>query len=640
MRIDVKKYLFIGNESDRQQFFARAQKAGMIDFIDSNPKQSKEIPDAVPHFAQAIKILRGLPVVEQVETTEYWRASDIVEEIIKLYDQAETYKEEIRTLRLEISRVGPFGDFSLTDISHIETEGNRKVQFYCGKAHALDASLEEDAPIYIASEHGLHYFMGINQELRQYPNMIEMKIDLPLGELKIKLHQTEHKLAIAEQRLKQQARYHTFLKNGLSSILSHHDFQVACTYPKNEIDGRIFAVQGWVPVNKLEVLKKLGQEMSIYADEVAIEPTDRIPTYLENEGAGRIGEDLVKIYDIPSHNDKDPSMWVLGFFALFFAIIVGDAGYGLIYLAIALYLRYKFPHAVGAGKRVINLATILAISCILWGILATSFFSLPVDLNSPLRRASLISWLAEKKADYHVGQQDESFKKWAESYPEVSTAKSGAEFLAKGSETKNQAVIYPILAKFSDSVVVDLILLIGIIHLILSLARYLPRNWAGLGWIIFLIGSYLYFPKYLDANTMAQYLVGIPPQAAESAGLYLIYIGLGLAVVLSLIQNKLFGLLEITNVIQICCDVLSYLRLYALGLAGAMMAATVNELVAPLPFVVAVIVLIFGHVVNMALCIMGGVIHGLRLNFLEWFHYSFHGDGRLFKPLKMQDTPH
>jgi V/A-type H+-transporting ATPase subunit I len=75
------------------------------------------------------------------------------------------------------------------------------------------------------------------------------------------------------------------------------------------------------------------------------------------------------------------------------------------------------------------------------------------------------------------------------------------------------------------------------------------------------------------------------------------------------------------------------LRLYALGLAGSIMAATFNNVGAAVGFAAGVLVVLLGHGVNILLGTMSGVIHGLRLNFIEWYHYSFDGGGKLFNPL-------
>ena len=81
--------------------------------------------------------------------------------------------------------------------------------------------------------------------------------------------------------------------------------------------------------------------MNIWIEEIDIEARDIHPNKPPERRAARIGEDLVHIYDTPSSTDKDPSLLVLIFFALFFSMIIGDAGYGLVFLLMALYIRYK-----------------------------------------------------------------------------------------------------------------------------------------------------------------------------------------------------------------------------------------------------------------------------------------------------------
>ena len=103
----------------------------------------------------------------------------------------------------------------------------------------------------------------------------------------------------------------------------------------------VFAIEAWVPSSRVKGLLALLSGLSVYCEQIAIEHHDRVPTCMENSGAAKIGEDLVHIYDTPSTNDKDPSSWVLVFFSIFFAMIVADAGYGLIYLALGMLLEME-----------------------------------------------------------------------------------------------------------------------------------------------------------------------------------------------------------------------------------------------------------------------------------------------------------
>ena len=134
---------------------------------------------------------------------------------------------------------------------------------------------------------------------------------------------------------------------------------------------------------------------------------------------------------------------------------------------------------------------------------------------------------------------------------------------------------------------------------------------------------------------MVQFMGWVDSTIAGEIGLQLIYTGLGISVFLALVQHRLKGLGEIVNMVQVFADVLSYLRLYALALAGSIMAATFNEMGMAIGLLGGFVVIIAGHGVNILLGVMAGVIHGLRLNFIEWYHYSFEGGGRLFNPLKL-----
>jgi V/A-type H+-transporting ATPase subunit I len=149
-------------------------------------------------------------------------------------------------------------------------------------------------------------------------------------------------------------------------------------------------------------------------------------------------------------------------------------------------------------------------------------------------------------------------------------------------------------------------------------------------------GAFLYFPKIVEADSMAQYIRAFENVDVSKFGSQLLMIGMPLVLILALIQEKLKGLLVIMKVIEVFADTLSYLRIYALGLAGMIMAATFNnmgELVGG--GVIGGLVIFFGHTINMSLAIMGGILHGLRLNFLEWYHHSFEGGGKRFNPLKL-----
>jgi V/A-type H+-transporting ATPase subunit I len=138
----------------------------------------------------------------------------------------------------------------------------------------------------------------------------------------------------------------------------------------------------------------------------------------------------------------------------------------------------------------------------------------------------------------------------------------------------------------------------------------------------------------MDTTSLIHYVFGVDKVRGAQNGLMMMYFGIGLAILISVFKHKILGLLEAMNIIQIFGDVMSYLRLYALGLSGSLVTATMNDLASGINIVFGFGLLLIAHLVNIVLGIMGGVIHGLRLNFLECYHYSFEGGGKRFNPLK------
>jgi len=635
MIVDVKKYLFIGSKIDLDTFFERAQHQGFMEFISITGKKPVELPASAQLLIAAMRILRRQPVKKPYQGEgDVAYALEVSEKILMLHNEIEKFHEEKRLLQAEISRVAPFGDFSMQDIDFIEKEGKRKMQFFCmktAKSHKTDFPPEV---IYITTEYDLDYFITINKEPCSYPGMIEMRIDRPVGELHIHLSFVEDSIHQLEAELKGFAGHIEFLHEALIEELNQYHLISAKKEIATPLNNSLFAVEAWVPQTKAHALFSFVDGMSVHYEQIAIEDSDRIPTYMENKGANRVGEDLVSIYDTPATTDKDPSGWVIWAFALFFAMIVADGGYGLIYLSIAWILKIKFPNLAGQSRRLFKLLLILASSCVVWGILTTSFFGIRFDPNNLIGKASITQYLAKKKASYHIEQKDDVYKFWIKEHPQLVSATDGKQFLQEATKKNGKNIEYQALDDFSDNILLEFSLMIGVIHISLSLLRYLGRNWAALGWVIFMIGGYLYFPYILNATSIIHFMGWISKGNSTVYGLQLLYVGIGSAIVLALIQKRWKGIGEVANLIQIFADVLSYLRLYALGLAGSVMAVTFNGMGETLGFLVGMVVTLLGHGVNILLASMSGVIHGLRLNFLEWYHYSFEGGGRMLNPLR------
>jgi len=637
MIVDLHKYLIMGSRADMDRFFELAQRAGFLEFIGLSHKKALEMPQDAKKIVSAIKIARAHTASSSETYESNLDPVSLSEQIIKWNDEHERLLEEERILNGEIARIAAFGNFSRNELDLLEEEGRRVFQFFCMKSDLAREMALPPEVIFVGTEYDLDYFVSINKERTQYPKMIEIIIERPIGDLRNRLHDVRLELVKFEHEIHDSARALPYLQSGLVNYLNEHSLRLAKHEAVAPLGASLFAIEAWVPATKVKALYGLLSSLDIHTEEIAIESNDKIPTYQENKGAARLGEDLVQVYDTPSYTDKDPSLWVLIFFSLFFAIIVSDAGYGLVYLSIGLFLKWKNKKASGFLRRFIKLTLIASSSCIIWGILTASFFGIEIGPNNPFRKMSFIHYLAVKKAEYHLEIKDDVYQEFVREFPEVATASDGHDFLVKASHEVDGKMSYPAQSEFYDNILLELSLFIGLIHISLSFLRYMTRNWTGIGWILFMIGGYLYFPSFLEATSFLNFMGIISKPIAYVAGKQILYAGLGLVLVIALLQKKKWGALhELTNAIQVFADVLSYLRLYALSLAGMIMASTFNDLAVKAGLIAGVFIILVGHLTNLSLTIMSGVIHGLRLNFLEWYHYSFEGGGRLFDPLRIR----
>lgn len=632
MIVQVKKILVVGSKEHLDAFFEKAQEAAILEFI--GPERKKIESLELQKLWQAVRILRKRPIHLPPQTFSSVPLSEMVQAILQSHTSFQAMEEKEEELIAEINRVKIFGNFSLEDTQFIEKEGKRCLQYFTMKREETKDYRLPPEVIYVGTDYDLDYLVAIHKEKKSYPQMIEMNIPKPLGVLQEELYETQAKKAKLDKELKESTAYLSLLENRFIQALNEFHLVEAKKNITTPLPS-LFTAEAWIPENKIETFHQLIEPFFLFYEEIAIEEEDKVPTYMENEKLSRIGEDLVHIYDTPSQEDTDPSPWVFWFFALFFAMIVADAGYGLLYFIVALILKKKWAHQKAILKRCSHLLLIVSLFCIGWGILTASFLGIEMPLHSPLRKFSLIHYLVKKKAAYHLSHKDDVYEGWLHKYPSLEKATNAQEFLQIG-VTKNLegADKYEIAEEFQDNILMEFSLFLGVIHLSLAFLRYLKKNWAGIGWIVFMIGGYLFFPFLLDATSLLSILGWITKAQGTEIGLYLLYGGITLAVVLALCQNKLSGLAEIMNIIQVFADVLSYLRLYALALAGMIMAATFNEIGAAMGWIGCLVILV-GHAVNIVLGIMGGVIHGLRLNFLEWYRYCFVGGGKKFNPLQL-----
>jgi len=638
MQVKLHKYLFAGTRNIHDLFFERAQKLGFLEFISVLGAKPHLFPEDVQKAKSALKILSKHAKGKQEDETP-GHISEIVDQVLAIREKLDLSLEKRRFLQLEMIRVKPFGSFSLDQIHAIEEEGNRYIQFFMIPHDRLPADLTPEELIYLDRVDNIDYFLSVGTEKFFHEGFTEVHIERSYDDLLCEFEALDVEIKEMERIEISLCAYGKMMEEYIFTRMNAINLNFAKEDVDYFVEDKLFMIQAWIPEDRIKDLDELTNGLSIISQKVAIEKEDQPPTYLKNSGFSAMGEDLVYVYDTPATSDKDPSSWVIWFFALFFGMIIADAGYGCLFFSAALFAWFKFGKTfTGIKRRMLKLFTLISLSTIIWGVLIASYFSIQMKPGSFLNKISLPYSLALKKVEFHHQNETELYKEWVEDYPEIENVDPAAQILDQGVKMKGDKKVYELMSSLYDSIFLEISIIIGIIHLSLSFIRNLYRSWFGIGWIMTLIGGYLFFPKILSGHSMAVFTGLIEEQYSHLLGEYLLIGGLILAAVLQMIQQRsVFSIIgTFFKVIEVFADVLSYLRLYALGLASVVLAGTFNDLGPEIGGAVfGPIIILLGHIVNITLGTMAGVIHGLRLNFLEWYHHCYEGGGNKFSPLRL-----
>ncbi|KXS37531.1 V-type ATP synthase subunit I [Modicisalibacter tunisiensis] len=365
------------------------------------------------------------------------------------------------------------------------------------------------------------------------------------------------------------------------------DAELGRVMREGDDDGRLFVLDAWVPRRAMTTLKTLCRDGDVALRERAPRPDEEPPVLLDNPEWLAGGEEAVKFFQLPGYRSADPSAMVYVSFVLFFAIILADAGYALAFGALVWLARRRWKRSV-IGRRLGSMGLAMSGGALLYGILLGSYFGLAPPPGSPL---AALQWL------------------------------SIDDFGA----------------------MMTLSIAIGVLHLIAAnaLAAWYakPRRLAlgNLGWILLLGGGFALWRVTQGALATPRL-----PWLALMAGGALLVLLFSRATPFDgwrhAAQRLGGGLISLGGLSQAFGNALSYMRLFALGLSSASLAVTFNQLAVdaghaaagagPLLFLV---VLLLGHALNFALALMGGVVHGLRLNLIEFLRWGIKGEGRPYQ---------
>ena len=569
----MTRYSFILLSGEKDAFLSRLQESGVMD-ITRSTKPVDEHSHALIDEANAIK----------AEISNIRKGTDA--------HLTELVAEEA-SLRRHAAELAPWGDY---DKAALEAFG---VKYYCVPSKKYDPSWEEQYAIQKACEQDGKTWFVLVGDASGFPCKEIPAPDSTQSEL---LSQAEEKkLEVENYRNSLEARKSELpkLEARIGEIYTELNAYLAGITAETAAEDRIVVFEGFAPSEEDSRLAAEFDSMDIYWTSEPAKAEDQPPIKLRNNWFARQFESLTGMYGMPVYDEWDPTPILAPFFLLFFALCMGDAGYGIVLLALAYAFKgMKNGGPMGLGNHW-RLLRSLGIATIVVGFFLGTFFG--IDLSQA-------SWVPDS---------------------------------LKGVMLKGTVAGFDVQMVLAIAVGVFHLCLAMIVKSILYTQRFGFKNTiSSWGWTLLIVGS-------LVTVGMSAALT-LPTQTTK-----IIIIGIAVVSVLGIfIFNKIgrnpllnvgAGLWDTYQVVTgLLGDVLSYIRLYALGLAGGMLGGAFNTLgemiLGPNPtwqFVPCILVLLLGHVLNFAMSCLGAYVHPLRLTFVEYFKNSgYEGTGRKFNPLQ------
>ena len=585
----MTKYDFILMSGDADAFLEKLQTVGVMDITRSlKPidEKSEKLSTRADIYRKALSTLKAIEKAEDPGQ----KPADFAAEVMQTVREKEAIEAQLPQLRKEADDLVPWGRFDKTSFEKLKENG-LKLHFY--KAKAIDPAWKEQYALSeISNIGGYSYFVVVSDS---------DEFDFPLKELPApqsdyaaveqQIAELEGQVKQKEQRLAQLKWHEPVIQAELDKTLSNLDLHLAHAAGEKAAEDYITVFEGFAPKENEPALHDMLERENVFYLVDKAQVDDNPPIKLKNNKFVSMFELLTDMYGRPKYNEFDPTVFISIFFMLFFAFCMGDMGYGLVLIGASLALKKVLGNIAPLGVT-------LGIATTVVGFLFHTFFS--VDMLT-------WSWLPE-----------------------------GVKRIMLPSK----------IAGYDGTMV--LALLVGIVHICLAMivktyqstkVKGFANSLGTWGWTLLIVGGII-------VGGLA--LLGVIDKALTKW--IIIVIGclsaLGIFFLNDLHRNPLLnfgsGLWDTYNTATgLLGDVLSYLRLYALGLAGAKLGEAFNAIGVQalgdggVNWVFFILIVVVGHVLNVAMCVLGAFVHPLRLNFLEFFKNSgYEGSGRRYNPLQ------
>ena len=592
MITQMKKYTFLVFHRDYEPFLEQLRELGVVHITQKAAgliEDDADLQAALQHEDEIRRLLKqGAPDQLIAERNEV--------------------KEHIAAAQEAAKQAAVWGEFDAKRIAELKDAGYT-LHFY----ECASKAFQEEWGIKVNEAGGKTYFVVVEtSKLRdvETSNIEDHATPLPMPEKSsaqwnLEIEQLKGLLAAANARIEAwQLANKERLEKELVEARQQIDWQKVTLSTDKVAEGALCLFEGFCPIDKEAELNAMLKEAQVYYEETDPEKEDATPIKLHNNWFVKLFEPLTGMYGWPNYNEFDPTPILGPCFLLFFALCIGDCGYGLV-LTLVGYLIMKGKLKIEMFDGLGGIIMALGVGSTIIGYLMGTFFG--VDIYR------------------------------AEWFPESAKAVMFNNLGVNG--------------KIGEyDVMMVLALVIGVVHIILAMTikaiSYTKRDgfkntvstW---GWLLLIVGgictAILAMTFSLPTETVKWIMIGIGAVSALGIFIFntpgrnpLINVGAGLWDTYQM-STGLLG------------DVLSYIRLYALGLAGGMLGAAFNQLGAQVlgenpnvgTWIGFILIVTFGHVLNLLMACLGAFVHPLRLSFVEYFkNAGYEGSGKIYKPFK------
>lgn len=547
-------------------------------------------------YTAAIKMLQGLNVQPAAaHTGDAGKGTEALAEIEDVQQQIQQVAHKLQAVEKELVQLEPWGDFDPKSVARLRDAGYQ-IDFYI----CSDKQFKEEwVDLYNATEinhvGSKLYFVTVMPKGENIDLEVETaKLpDCSLSDLHVRKENLAKQSEALQARLKDlAASVVPDLQAAQAQVHSQIEFSKVVLNTDSLADNKLMLLQGWAPADCVSKIKDFLESKEVYYEVADPTPEDDVPILLDNKGFFRLFEPIMRLYMLPKYNELDLTPFFAPFFMLFFGLCLGDSGYGLFMLLAVTIYRLVAKNISASMKPILTLVQLLGASTMVCGLLTGTCFGFNLyDIQLPLFQSLKEAISLDNQQMFNL-----------------SLILGGVQIIF-GMILK--AVNQTIQFGFKYAVAT-----IGWLFILVSTAiAFAAPGFIPMGGTVHMV--------FLAIGVLMAYLYNSPGKN--------VFVNIGLGLWDS--YNMATGLLG---------DVLSYVRLFALGLSGGILASVFNSLAVGMSPdnviagpIVMVLIFVIGHAINMFMNVLGAMVHPMRLTFVEFFKNSgYEGGGKEYKPFK------